>query len=95
MKKALTLSIFLMVINLMTAPSAHANLGLIARGFAKTVYAVAQVPANMMQGSAQSFPLGLVTGAIAGTVKMTAGTVMGAFDMARGAAPYAKYLVFM
>lgn len=78
------------------APStAYANPGLIFRGLAKTVYAVAQVPVNMVQGSAQSFPLGIVTGAVAGTMKMAVGTVMGAADMARGAAPYAKYAVFL
>lgn len=78
------------------APStAHANPGLIFRGLAKTIYAVAQVPASMIQGSTQSFPLGIVTGAVAGTMKMTVGTVMGAVDMARGAAPYAKYAVFL
>ncbi len=82
---------------LMTAFSvpAFADVDLIFRGAAKTLYAVAQLPANMIQGTTQSFPFGLVTGTVAGTAKMVTGTVMGAVDMARGAAPYAKYLVFL
>lgn len=76
------------------AVPAFADVGLIAQGLAKTLYAVAQLPANMIAGSAQSFPIGLVTGTVAGSMKMMAGTVMGAFDMARGAAPYAKYMIF-
>ncbi len=78
----------------MTPSTAHANMALIAQGFAKTMYALVQVPASMIVGSTQSFPLGIVTGAVAGTMKMAVGTVMGAADMARGAAPYAKYAIF-
>lgn len=95
MKKACLFIILFLACGLMAPAPAHANIGLIARGFAKTIYAVAQVPANMLAGSAQSFPLGVVTGAVAGTMKMAVGTVMGAVDMARGAAPYAKYAVFL
>ncbi len=75
-------------------PSAMAEsggIGQIFTGVAKTLYAVVQIPANMIAGGAQSFPLGIVTGAVAGTFKMVAGTVMGASDIAQGAAPYAKY----
>ena len=79
----------------LVAPSiARADMGLIAQGLAKTMYALVQVPTNMISGGVQSFPFGIVTGAVAGTMKMAAGTVMGAADMARGVAPYAKYAVF-
>lgn len=74
--------------------TARADVGLIAQGLAKTMYALVQVPTNMIAGGAQSFPLGIVTGAVTGTMKMAVGTVMGAADMARGAAPYAKYAIF-
>ncbi len=93
-----TLRLYLAVLLLfcfVNPPSAHASLGLIAQGLAKTVYAVFRVPADMMAGSTQAFPLGIVTGAVSGSMKAVAGTVMGGFDMARGAAPYAKYLVFL
>lgn len=95
MKKTPIFLLFFLTAVFLAPSTAHANPGLIFRGLAKTVYAVAQVPANMIQGSAQSFPLGMVTGAVAGTMKMAVGTVMGAADMARGAAPYAKYAVFL
>ena len=94
MKKAPIFFLFFLLAGLFSPLPARADVALIAQGLAKTIYAVAQVPANMIAGSTQSFPFGLVTGAIAGTVKMAAGTVMGAADMARGAAPYAKYAIF-
>ena len=82
------------VSGLVNPPSAFASIGLIAQGLAKTVYAVFQLPVSILAGSTQSFPLGIVTGAVSGSVKAVTGTVMGAVDMARGAAPYAKYAVF-
>ena len=97
MKLLRFLTLILALLPVFASP-ASADMALIAQGLAKTVYAVFQLPANMVQGSVQSFPLfpvGLVTGTVAGSVKMVTGTAMGAFDMARGAAPYAKYLVFL
>ena len=71
------------------------NIGLIFRGLAKTVGAAFQLPASLLQNSTKSFPLGLVAGALGGGLKTVMGTLSGAADMARGAAPYAKYMAFM
>ncbi len=76
---------------LLNPPPASASVGLIAQGLAKTLYAVVQLPASIISGSTQSFPFGIIGGTIAGSMKAVAGTVLGAADMARGAAPYAKY----
>ena len=72
------------------------NIALVMRGTAKTLGAALQVPANMMSDSTRvMFPFGLVTGAVKGTVKAVVGTVSGAYDIARGGAPYAKYLFLL
>ena len=94
MKKTPFILLILLGADLLSPSPARADVALIASGLAKTMYALVQVPANMIAGGAQSFPLGIVTGAVAGTMKMAVGTVMGAADMARGAAPYAKYAIF-
>ena len=81
--------------NFAFTPVAYADsIGLLFRGVAKTVGAVFQVPASMLAGSTQAFPLGLIGGAVGGSMKAVAGTISGAADIARGAAPYAKYMVF-
>ena len=76
---------------------AHAqnNIGLIARGVSKILGAAFQVPAHMLAGSTRYFPFGLLTGAMSGTFHTLGGVLGGGFDVARGAAPYAKYLVFL
>lgn len=77
------------------ARSAYAdNIGLIFRGVAKTIYSVLQIPAGIIKGGPRAFPLGLIGGTIEGSMKAVAGTINGAADIARGAAPYAKYAVF-
>lgn len=77
------------------SPAAYAdNIGLIFRGVAKTIGAALQLPISLLAGSTKQFPLGLVGGAVEGSVKAVAGTISGAADIARGAAPYAKYMVF-
>ena len=83
-----------LVLFLSLSREAHASVNLIARGLVKTVAAVFEVPKALITGAGSSFPLGIVTGAITGTMRTVAGTVMGATDMARGAAPYAKYALF-
>ena len=90
MKTRLSFLFFLVLLTSFAVP-AFASVDLIAQGLAKTLYAVFQLPASIVAGSVQSFPLGIVTGTIAGSMKMVMGTAMGAVDMARGAAPYAKY----
>ena len=92
-------AVFLAVFFLMSAAAgpAHAqdNIGLVFRGVAKTLVAAFQLPGSILTQSVQQFPLGLITGTVTGTFKMIAGTLSGGADIARGAAPYAKYLVFL
>lgn len=65
------------------------------RGVARTIFSVLEIPKDMIVNSPKAFPLGLIGGTLAGTMKAVTGTVVGAVDIARGAAPYAKYLVFL
>jgi hypothetical protein len=75
---------------------AYANSGLILRGLARTLGAVFQIPKSMIYESCRTtFPLGLVTGALEGTFQTVMGVAGGALDMAQGAAPYAKYMMFL
>ena len=86
----------LLIGTLMFCPNAHAGgIPLIMRGVGRTLFSVFQIPKDMITHSTQAFPLGLVAGTVGGTMKAVAGTVVGAVDIARGAAPYAKYLVFL
>ena len=71
------------------------SVGLISRGAGRVIFSVFEIPKAMITYGTQTFPLGLVAGTVGGTMKAVAGTVVGAVDMARGAAPYAKYLVFL
>lgn len=70
------------------------NIGLILRGVARTVSAAFELPRQVVAGGTQAFPLGLVSGALSGSMRTVAGALIGAVDMARGAAPYAKYAIF-
>lgn len=72
-----------------------ANEQLILRGTAKTLLSVFQLPGTMLQSSMDSFPLGLISGAVQGSVNAVMGTLSGVVDIARGAAPYAKYAIFL
>lgn len=94
-QSCLGISILLLLALLSFSRPAYAdNIGLIFRGVAKTIFSVMQIPGSLVHRGAQSFPLGLVTGTLEGSVKAVAGTLSGATDIARGAAPYAKYMVF-
>lgn len=63
-----------------------------SRGAGKILGGVFAIPKAMLQDSGRvMFPFGIVTGAIRGTVQTVAGVVSGTADVARGAAPYAKY----
>ena len=90
---ALAFFVFLALFSL--SRPAYANPALIFRGVARTLFSVAQIPGGMIAGSAQSFPIGTVVGALTGTAKAVGGTLAGAVDIARGGAPYAKYLIFL
>ena len=66
------------------------------RGAARTLFSSVEIPRTIIENPGKvPFPLNLVTGTIAGTFKTITGTLMGAVDIARGAAPYAKYLIFL
>lgn len=75
-----------------TAPPAHANPALLARGVSRVLTSAFQIPISMLQDSTRVlFPFGLVTGAVRGTVRTLGGMISGASDLIRGGAPYAKY----
>ena len=95
-QKSLFLLAFLLCLFFFRTSLVYADsVGLILRGLIRTVTAAVEIPRSMLEDSAHlMFPLGIVTGAIKGAVRTVAGTVLGAADMARGAAPYAKYAVF-
>ncbi len=96
LRRFLTIPILASVLLCAAPQPASANIPLIARGVGRTLSAVFSLPAAMIQDSTRAiFPLGLIMGTVRGTMMMLTGTVMGAFDLARGAAPYAKYLVFL
>lgn len=75
-------------------PCSADNIGLITRGLAKTLFSVFEIPRDMVANSGTAFPLGILGGAVRGTMKAVVGTIGGVGDIARGAAPYAKYAVF-
>ncbi len=89
--------LFLLLILGNASPAlAGGNPGLILRGVARLVVSVFEVPKSMASQSARvAFPFGLATGAVEGALRMTAGTLAGTFDIAKGSAPYAKYLLFL
>lgn len=77
------------------SPVYAGGIPLIVNGAARTFFSVLQLPKEMLDSGSQSFPFGLIGGAITGTAKAVGGTIGGAADMARGAAPYAKYMIFL
>jgi hypothetical protein len=70
------------------------NMALITRGVARTLFSAFQIPKEILVNAPNAFPLGIVAGTMNGAMKTVVGTIMGAGDIARGAAPYAKYAVF-
>lgn len=88
---------FLIVLALLflKAPVCHANIPLIFRGLGRTLISVFEIPRAMVEHSGKvMFPFGIVTGAVEGSVRTVFGTLGGVLDVAQGAAPLAKYLVF-
>jgi len=76
--------------------SAASSVDYLTRGVVKTVTSVFYIPMEMIKDSTQIlFPFGLVTGAVKGSIKTVGGLLGGAVDIARGAAPFAKYLVLL
>jgi len=71
------------------------DIGIVAGGASKVIGGVFALPTEILKGGFQSFPFGLVTGTVKGTVKTLGGVLGGTLQMAKGAAPYAKYAVFV
>jgi len=72
------------------------GIGLVFQGVARIVGSVLQVPIHLVSRTAQDpFPIGLVTGTLEGAFYLLAEAVAGTGQIAAGAAPYAKYLVFL
>ncbi|MBU9889817.1 MAG: hypothetical protein KTQ49_08130 [Candidatus Omnitrophica bacterium] len=97
MRKNSLLAVLLAILLLLAAvPSVHAGTGhdiaYAMRGIGKIFGGVFAIPKAMIQDSGRVlFPFGIVTGALRGTVETVTGVLGGTFDIARGAAPYAKY----
>ncbi len=87
----LLFSLFLIYASL---PPAYADMNMVAKGAGRTLYSAFSIPREMIGNAGTAFPLGIVAGALDGGMKTVAGTVIGASEMARGAAPYAKYMLF-
>ena len=68
---------------------------LLFRGIGKAIVGVLSIPVGVATGAAQGgFPFGMIGGVLKGTASAVGSTVSGAFDLARGGAPYAKYAAF-
>ncbi len=67
----------------------------VAYGASQVAGGVLALPVEMLKGAAQSFPFGILAGALRGTVKTFGGVLGGAFNIAKGAAPYAKYAALL
>lgn len=96
-KTALTLICTLLLLCSLT-PESHAqsSVDYLASGVAKVLGAAFAIPTEMIKDSGKvMFPFGILTGAVKGSLKTVGGVLAGGFDIARGAAPYAKYLVFL
>lgn len=92
--KSLRIALLFLLLNALSYPEARAGQSeaLLFRGVGKALNAVLSIPAGMASGAARSgFPFGLITGVVEGTVSAVGNTISGAFDLARGGAPYAKY----
>lgn len=94
--KVLKLTGCFLLLFLKIIPSIYAsdgnNMALIFRGVARTLFSAVEIPCAILQNSSRTpFPFNIVTGTVAGAFRTVAGTVGGVADMARGAAPYAKY----
>jgi len=91
------LPILLSVMMVVLTPYAFAKPtdALIFRGIGKAIVGVLSIPVGVATGAAQGgFPFGMIGGVIKGTASAVGSTVSGAFDLARGGAPYAKYAAF-
>lgn len=95
-KNLVILALLLTALTSFGTPAYADSIGLIFQGVAKTLFSVFQLPKAMWAYTTElGFPVGLVAGTVLGTVDTVLSTLGGAADIARGAAPYAKYAVFL
>ena len=94
--KVFSIGLVALFLTVFLVPEAYANVPLILRGLGKTLFSVFEIPRTIIgQSTAGLFPLSLVTGTVMGSVRMVMGTLGGAFDLVQGAAPFAKYALFL
>ena len=67
------------------------DIGNVASGTGKLLTGAFALPTEIIKGGVSSFPFGIITGAIRGAFKTVGYVVSGTADVAKGAAPYAKY----
>ena len=71
------------------------NINYIERGFFRILTAAFQLPIYLVQKTLNGPPIvGTIDGVLTGTFYTISSVTGGAFDLARGAVPYAKYLIF-
>jgi len=93
-------ALFICLFSLSVCFSAYAenpvrDASIIAGGASRIVSGVFALPIEILRGATQSFPFGILTGAIRGTAKTIGGVLGGTVQAASGAAPYAKYAAFI
>ncbi len=71
------------------------DVGTVAVGASQIVGGALALPVEILKGATQSFPFGILAGAMRGTMRTLGGVFGGAFNVAKGAAPYAKYAAFI
>lgn len=72
------------------------NINYLERGFFRIFTAAFQLPIYLIQKTLNGPPIvGTIDGVLTGTFYTISSVTGGAFDLARGAIPYAKYLVFL
>ena len=71
------------------------DINYVSRGFFRILTAAFQLPRYLLDKTVnEPIGLGTIDGALSGTYYTVAELSGGAFDLLRGVAPYAKYLVF-
>lgn len=72
------------------------NINYLERGFFRIFTAAFQLPIYLVQKTLNGPPIvGTVDGVLSGTFYTVSSLMGGAFDLARGALPYGKYLIFL
>ena len=66
------------------------------QGFSKIITAPFYAPVGVLKGIFTPFPpVGVISGALAGTYQTVTGLMSGLWDIAGAAAPYAKYALLL